>query len=100
MQPGLDFDSCKVCRVSLVKIITRVALEVFGVREVRTDPGVLLHAIADGINVYVRDVLAPRCPAVAALWDGPAGEELARLKYEVAAAVATQWAESQVNDEA
>lgn len=78
----------------------KFVLEEFGVREVRADPEVVGHAIVDWINVYVRDVLAPRCPALAALWEeGPAVAELNRLKYEVAAAVAARWTVTQVNDD-
>jgi hypothetical protein len=67
-------------------------------REVRLEPEVAGHAIVDAINVFVRDVLAPRCPPLAELWDGPDGKELDRLKYEVAATVAGRWAVSWVND--
>lgn len=67
-------------------------------REVRTDSEVLGHAIVDGINVFIRDVLAPRCPALATLWNGPEDKELNRLKYEVAAATAARWAVAQIND--
>jgi hypothetical protein len=69
-------------------------------REIRTNPEIVGHAIVDGINVFVRDVLAPRCPALAALWSGQEDQELHRLKYEVAVAVAAQWIVSQINDEA
>jgi hypothetical protein len=68
-------------------------------REARTDPEIVGHAIVDGINVFVRDVLAPRCPALAALWEGSEDKELDRLKHKVAATVAARWAVSQVNDE-
>lgn len=68
-------------------------------REVRSDPEVVEHAIVDAINAFIREVLAPRCPPLAELWDGPDGMELDRLKYEVAGAVAANWAVSWVNDE-
>jgi hypothetical protein len=67
-------------------------------REVRLDPEIVSHVIVDAINVFVRDVLASRCPPLAELWGGPGGDELDRLKYEVAAAVAGRWAVSWVND--
>jgi hypothetical protein len=68
-------------------------------REVRTDPEIVGHAISDGINRFIREVLVPRCPALAELWYGPNSKELLRLKYEVAAAVAAQWAVVQINEE-
>jgi hypothetical protein len=67
-------------------------------REVRTDPEIVGHAIVDGINEFVRAVLVPRCPALAELWYGPNAEELDRLKYEVAAAMAAKWAVAPFNE--
>jgi hypothetical protein len=69
------------------------------VREVRSDPEVVEHAIVDAINVFIREVLAPRCPPLAELWDGTDSMELDRLKYEVAERVAAHWAVSWVNDD-
>ena len=63
-----------------------------GMREIRTDVEVLAHAIADGINVYIRDVLIPRGAVSKDAWT--ADDDLTRLKYEVAAAVAENWAVS------
>ena len=72
-----------------------------GMREIRSDVEVLVHAISDGINAYVRDVLIPRGVADKAAWDAAGADgDLTRLKYEVAAAVAAQWAVSWRNDEA
>jgi hypothetical protein len=68
-------------------------------REVLTDSEIVGHAIVDGINVFIRDVLAPRCPALVELWSGPEDKELDRLKYEVATAVAARWTVSRINDE-
>jgi len=71
-----------------------------GMREIRTDVEVLIHAISDGINIYIRDVLVPRGVANEAAWDtADADGDLTRLKYEVAAAVAKRWAGSWRNDE-
>jgi hypothetical protein len=70
-------------------------------REIPTDVEVLIHAISDGINVYVRDVLIPRGVMDKDTWDssGP-NDDLIRLKYEVAKAVANRWAVSWRNDDA
>jgi hypothetical protein len=67
-------------------------------REVRTDPEIVSHAVVDGINAFVREVLEPRCPALREL-SGAQQEEMLRLKYEIAAAVAANWAVSWANDE-
>jgi hypothetical protein len=69
------------------------------VREVRVEQEVIGHAIVDAINTYVREVLVPRCPPLAAVWDGPDDRELDRLKYEVAATFAAKWAVSRFHDE-
>jgi hypothetical protein len=60
-----------------------------------TPTEVLVHAISDGINIYIRDVLIPRGVADKEAW-GAAGvdSDLIRLKYEVAAKVAASWVES------
>lgn len=66
-----------------------------GMREIRTDPEVVAHAISDAINIYV-GALAARGVVDRTAWE--AGSEvdsdLLRLKYEVAAAVAARWAVS------
>lgn len=57
-----------------------------------TPSEVLVHAISDGINVYIRDVLIPRAVADEEAWDAAgADSDLIRLKYEVAATVAVSW---------
>jgi hypothetical protein len=56
-------------------------------REVRSDPEVLVHAVVDGINVFLRDVLLPRCPGLEEILSD---EEVLRLKYDVAKTVA-EW---------
>ena len=71
-----------------------------GMREIRTDQEVLVNAISDGINIYVRDVLIPRGVADKEAWNGAGIGDLTRLKYEVAATVAQMWAVSWRNDEA
>ena len=65
-------------------------------REIRTDTEVLIHVISDGINVYIRDVLIPRGVVDEEAYHagGGADDDLVRLKYEVAAAVAARWAVS------
>jgi hypothetical protein len=71
-----------------------------GMREIRTDVEVLIHAISDGINVYIRDVLIPRGVVDKDTWNkADDTEDLIRLKYEVAAAVAAGWAVSWRNDD-
>jgi hypothetical protein len=69
-------------------------------REVRTDPEILSHAIADAINDFVRVVLVPRCPPLDRVWSGQDADELDRLKYSVAAEFAAKWPVSLVNDDA
>jgi hypothetical protein len=68
-------------------------------RKIETDPEVLVHAISDAINVYMRDVLRPRglIPS-----DIPidVDDELLRLKYEIAQTVAESWKVSWINDDA
>jgi hypothetical protein len=72
-----------------------------GMREIRTDVEVLVHAISDGINAYVRDVLIPRGVVDKSVWaSASTNSDLIRLKYEVASAVAGQWAVSWRNDDA
>ena len=68
-------------------------------REVRTNPEVVSHAIVDAINHFVRNVLVPRCPPLDVVWHGPGCGELDRLKYAVAAEFAAKWAVSRVNDD-
>lgn len=70
-------------------------------RELRTDVDVLVHAINDGINAYIRDVLIPRGLVDPAAWAaaGP-DSDLLLSRYEVAAAVAKRWEVSWHNDEA
>jgi hypothetical protein len=71
-----------------------------GMREIRTDVEILVHAISDGINTYMQDVLIPRGVADKDAWDAAgADSDLIRLKYEVAAAVAARWVVSWRNDE-
>ncbi len=69
-------------------------------REVRTDPDILVRAVIDGINRYVREVLTPRSPQLADLWDGPQSQDLDELKHQVARSVAKQWAMSYMIDNA
>ena len=68
-------------------------------REVRTNPDIVSHAIVDAINYFVRNVLVPRCPHLDIVWNGPGSGELDQLKYTVAAEFAAKWAVSLVNDE-
>lgn len=68
-------------------------------RAERITPELLSHAIVDGINSFVREVLTPRCPPLGNAWNGVGSEELDRLKYEIARTVAEKWAVSWVNDE-
>ena len=68
-------------------------------REVRTDPEIVSHAIVDAINHFIRVVLIPRCPPLDHVWNGPDADELDRLKYGVAAEFAAKWAVSLVNDD-
>jgi hypothetical protein len=72
-----------------------------GMREIHTDVEVLINAISDAINVYIRDVLIPRGVMDKHAWDrvGP-NDDLIRLKYEVATSVANRWAVSWRNDDA
>ncbi|QDU23267.1 hypothetical protein ETAA1_52610 [Urbifossiella limnaea] len=69
-------------------------------REIRTDVEVLVHAISDGINSNIRDVLIPRGLVDPVVYDAGCGAEgdLTRLQYEVAAAVAESWAVSWRNE--
>jgi hypothetical protein len=66
-------------------------------REVRSDPEVLVHAVVDGINVFVRDVLLPRCPALKEILRD---EDILRRKYEVAKTIAGWKAVSWIDDAA
>lgn len=68
-------------------------------RAERLDPELVSHAVVDGINSFVREVLIPRCPPLAVIWDGSDSEELIRLKYEIAAAVAEEWSMVWINEE-
>jgi hypothetical protein len=65
-------------------------------RKIETDPEVLVFAITDAINLYVREVLIPRGIVSKDAWDD---DELLRLKYEVADTVANNWAVSWRNDD-
>ena len=67
-------------------------------REVRTDPEIVGHAIVDAINYFVRTALVPRCPSLDHVWNGPDAEALDRLKYAVAAKFVAKWAVSVVHD--
>jgi len=68
-------------------------------REIRTDPEILQHAISDGINRYVRDVLIPE-----GIVDERRYEQLSRelipRKHAICTAVAASWEVSQIDDEA
>ncbi len=68
-------------------------------REIRTDGEVLIHAISDGINGYIAELIQ-RGIVDKDTW-GAAGpnSDLIRLKYEVAARVAANWAVSWRNEE-
>jgi hypothetical protein len=66
-------------------------------REVRSDPEVLTNAVVDGINVFCRDVLIPRSPALKDIW---CADEILRLQYQVAEAVAKSWTVCWIADDA
>ena len=74
--------------------------DVDGMREIRTDVEVLVHAISDGINAFMVELIE-RGLADKEAWNsaGP-DSDLLRLKYEVAGSVAERWALSWRNDNA
>jgi hypothetical protein len=65
----------------------------------RIEQEIIFHAIVDGINTFVREILVPRCPALKPIWDEPPPFDLDRLKYEVAATIAANWAVSKFAEE-
>jgi hypothetical protein len=71
-----------------------------GMRKLETDPEVIVNAISDAINIYVRDVLMPRGVVSKEAWHGEGSEELLRLKYEIAKTVAASWKVCWIDDNA
>ena len=66
-------------------------------RTIQSNPEVLEHAVIDGINIFVRDVLIPRGLVDANRYHGD--EELLRLKYAIAKKVAQSWETCHLNEE-
>jgi hypothetical protein len=65
-------------------------------REVRTDPEILQHAVNDGINIFVREVLIPEGIVDQRRYDGLSDER----KHAICRAVAASWKVCQIDDEA
>jgi hypothetical protein len=64
-------------------------------RTVHSDPDILAHAIVDGINIYVRDVLIPRGLIDPERYFGDSS--LVQLEHRIAEQVAAAWRTSQVD---
>ncbi|MGL6073081.1 MAG: hypothetical protein ACRC8S_02845 [Fimbriiglobus sp.] len=69
-------------------------------REIRTDPEVVAHAISDAINLFMRELedrglIDQEACEIGFGIDG----DLLRLKYEIAASVAARWEVSWRQDE-
>ena len=66
-------------------------------REVQTDPEVLFHAINDGINEFINEVLIPQ-----GLIDEDAYAEVGRAfheqKHQIVRLIVRKWKTSQVDD--
>lgn len=69
-------------------------------RTVETDVEVLRHAVVDGINAFVREVLIPMLPSLDAVWNAETSANLLEAKYRIAEMVAENWRTSSFNDDA
>jgi hypothetical protein len=69
-------------------------------RDVRTDREVLLHAINDAINIFVREVLLPEGIIDQQGFDRLDDDRLMAAKYAIADKVAAWWEHCQIDDSA
>jgi hypothetical protein len=69
-------------------------------RLIHSDPEVLQHAIHDGINMFIRDVLIPEGFIKADRINDIHSQPRARRQAEIAKAVAERWVKCQIDEEA
>ena len=70
-------------------------------REVKSNPEVLSNAINDGINEFVREVLAKRGLIDERRYFGPdESKELSELRHEIARRMAEKWRVCWISDDA
>jgi hypothetical protein len=67
-------------------------------RIIHSNPEILEHAVSDGINIFVRDVLVPRGFVDPTTYD--ADQEILLLRDEIARNVAQSWRTCRLNEEA
>jgi hypothetical protein len=65
-------------------------------RTIDSNPEVMEHAVSDGINIFVREVLIPRGLVDANGYE--ADDEVLRLKYAIAKNVAQSWQTCQLHE--
>lgn len=69
-----------------------------GLRRVESHPEVLQHAIHDGINVFIRDVLIPQGFIKADRQDEINGLALSKVIDQIAKEVAGLWVQCEIDE--